>query len=77
MNKQEFIDKVHKPYQELWKCIVIVQQACLNDTQEYWDMYMREADRYCKAYPENPFAYRCGRFLLDCAEDIRKMNKGE
>lgn len=77
MNKNEFIEQVQKPYQDLWKCLVIVQQACVNDSQEYWDMYMREAERYLQKYPGNPFAYRCGRFLLDCADDIKKLNEGE
>lgn len=74
MNREEFVSQVQEPYKELWKCIKLAQQASVSKSQEVWDMYMREADRYCKSYPNNPFAYRCGRFLLDAAEDIQKMN---
>jgi len=75
MNKTEFIEQVQEPYKDLWKCIKLAQQASVSDTQEVWDMYFREADRYCKSYPNNLFAYRCGRFLLDAAEDLKKMNQ--
>lgn len=75
MNKDDFVKRIQTPYKDLWKCIVLAQQACVSQSEEFWEMYGREADRYCKAYPDNPFAYRCGRFLLDAAEDIKKMNQ--
>lgn len=75
MNREEFKSSIQEPYKELWKCLLLVQQACVSQSEEFWEMYGREADRYCKAYPDNPFAYRCGQFLLDAADDIKKMNQ--
>lgn len=80
MNKTEFIEQVQEPYKDLWKILVIAQQASVSKSQEVWDMFGREAERYCKLYPDkekNPFGYRCGQFLLDAAEDIQKMNEGD
>lgn len=78
MNKTEFIEQVQEPYKDLWKILKIVQQASVTNSDEFWEMYGREADRYCKAYPDkekNPFGYRCSQFMLDAAEDIKKMNQ--
>ena len=74
MNRTEFENEIRKPYQQLWKCIVLVQQACSDNSEEYWSMYGREVERLCKQYETNPFGYRCGRFMLDAAEDIKRMN---
>lgn len=76
MNREEFIANVQKPYQDLWKCIKLAQQASVSQSEEFWEMYAREADRYCKMYQDNPFGYHCGTFLLDAAEAINKMNRG-
>lgn len=75
MEDQRFREVIYGPYGEGWKIIKLLQH-CTEHSGD-WDKWYAEYDRFCKAYPENKFAYDLGSFLLDAAEDIKKMNGEE
>lgn len=75
MEDKVFKEKVYGPYSEAWKVIKLLQHCTEHGGD--WDKWYAEFDRFCKAHPGNQFAYDLGKFLMDAAEDIKKMNGEE
>ena len=75
MNKDGFVEKVQKPYKQVWTIVLLAQKAIYSGKQEDWDLYAKEADRYAKEGLDNPFQSRCATFVYDAVDDLKKMNK--
>ena len=75
MNKEGFVERVQKPYKQVWTIVLLAQKAIYSGKQEDWDMYAKEADRYAKEGLDNPFQNRCAAFIYDAVDDLKKMNQ--
>lgn len=75
MNKDEFIEKVHKPYKQTWTIVLLAQKAIQTNRQEDWELYAKEADRFAKEGIDNPFQNQCAAFIYEAVDVMVKMNK--
>lgn len=77
MDDAKFREKIFGPYNDTWKILKLIQYADqTSDSDAQWQRYMKEIDRLNATYPNNPFAQRLIRLLLDAGDDIAKMNGG-
>ena len=78
MNTEEFKEKIYAPYSEAWKIIKIIQFAGQGtNSDELWEAYLREIDRFSKENKENEFAKETlVKMLIDAGCVIAKMNGG-
>ena len=76
MTDDKWKTTIYEPYLETWKILKLIQhadQSC--DSDEAWQMFMKEIDRLNRTYPDNAFAQDLIRRLLDAGDHIARMNK--
>lgn len=78
MNNKDFTEKIYGPYNEAWKLIKLLQHCSkYKESDEHWELWYKELERYSKLYPGNKFAHDLLLFVGQTAAcDIRDMNEG-
>lgn len=75
MNDETFKKEIYEPYLETWKILKLIQhadQSC--DSDEAWQLFMKEIDRLNNAYPGNTFVQDLIGLLISAGNHIAKMN---
>jgi hypothetical protein len=76
MNNEVFKAKIYEPYLKAWKILKLIQHADQSsDSDEVWQLFIKEIDRLNHTYPDNAFAQDLIRLLIDAGDHIARMNK--
>ena len=76
MTKDDFIERVQKPYKQVWTIVLLAQKAIKTQEDKDWELFAKEADRFEKEGLHIPFAELCSKFVYDAVDDLKEMNQG-
>lgn len=75
MDNETLKTKYYGPFLETWKILKLIQYADqTSDSDAQWQRYTSEIYRLRKEYPDNPFAEKLVRLLMDAGDIIAKEN---